>query len=385
MLHKGYWMVLGGVVLLLIGLAVTCMATDDLRHALHCRAEPEEVPAAELPGRPTEGNTYITLSAFTYHWDGILTFREEQGPNWNEVWIPITPAGTRAADRPRNVRAIVIFHRIPDNRELQRVVRETRWTGLVCSRGRCGYEEDLRRRMPGIDLNRCWVIWEGRKPPRLDVAAPLVGLGLCLFALGGGLFFRGGRSFAQLDEATRATMNTMMPITILLGVFCRWYARRQFPPQRVAFFLIGTGLLLLGLGSYLAVQSGGWYAPGMMSGAGMGGVLLCLFGFAFAANGLVNALLASHEPTKGEVAEPSVVAPPAAERAGPGGRRGPLETVTFGLGLAAPAGFLLVRGDASANLVAGMAGVGVTLSLLGGVWYWNTRRTETECAARFWD
>ena len=94
MLHKGYWMVLGGVVLLLIGLAVTCVATDDLRHALHCRTEPEEVPAAELPGRPTEGNAYITLSAFTYHWDGILTFREEQGPDWNEVWIPITPAGT---------------------------------------------------------------------------------------------------------------------------------------------------------------------------------------------------------------------------------------------------------------------------------------------------
>jgi hypothetical protein len=383
MFQKGYWMVLGGVIMVLFGLAGTCVGVDDLRRALHCTAEPEEVPATELRGRPTESNAHIALTAFRYHWDGILTFRAEQGPGWNEVWIPIAPAGTRAADRPRNICAILIFRRIPDNGELQRVVRETRWTGLVCSRGHCGYAEDLRRRMPGIDLDECWVIWEGQKPPALDWAAAQVGLSLCLFAVGGGLFFRGGRSFAEIDPASRATMNTLMPVTILLGAFSQWYARRRFPPRGVACFLIGTGLLLLGLGSYWMWQ-GGWYAPGMMSGTGMGGLTAFLFGFAFATNGLFQALVASNPPPTAEAAEPVRAVPPAAEPAKPGARRGPGEIVAFGIGLAVAGGVIQAQGHAALNLVAGMVGVGVTMSLLGGIWYWNTRRAETEQAARFW-
>ena len=151
-------------------------------------AAPEDLTLEALIARGPDGNLNVRVSDFMLA-DNYVYFLDDSGVSWSSVLIPAVPKtlGEQSA-HVLNPRVIVKSTHTPSENELDMLRRRTRIQGLVVNRiEELGTEEKnlLRQDYPGMDLDKCLILEEGRQPSGFGAVFLMGGGGLALL-LGGG-------------------------------------------------------------------------------------------------------------------------------------------------------------------------------------------------------
>jgi hypothetical protein len=277
-----------GALCLFAGLAFTCVGVDKLHEAQHCSKKPVEITAAQLRSYRPEGNTHITLTKFVPYLDGIF-FVEHPEIHSRSFWVPVLPADAPRGDRKQIV-AIVQLSKTPDEASLERALARSEWTGLLHSQGGLPYASDIRRLNPGINLDRCWLMWEGHTPETVSGALPFVIVPPCLFVLG--MVLAGVVALRPAENSPGGSANPMAFLMIVpyflfsaLGEGIRWLHRRGWLTGHAALLLAALGFASVGSAAYVLNQE--WDQVVRVTGE----MYLAIFGGLFGVGLLVYAVL----------------------------------------------------------------------------------------------
>lgn len=243
-----------GALCLFAGLAFTCVGVDKLHEAQHFSKKPVEITAAQLRSYPPRGSTHITLTKFVPYIDGIF-FVDLPEIRSRSFWVPILPADAPRGDRKQIV-AIVQLSKVSDEESLRRALARSEWTGLLRCQGDLPYASDIRRLNPGINLERCWLIWEGHTPETVSDALPFVIVPPCLFVLG--MVLAGATALRPAPRSPDGAVNPMAFLMVVpyflfsaLGEGIRWLHRRGWLTGYAAVLLAALGFACVGLSAYV--------------------------------------------------------------------------------------------------------------------------------------
>ncbi len=251
----GPFLGIAGALCLLVGWGFTMVGVDELDEALHASAKPVEVACSELrtyrPGR----NTHITLTEFVPYAEGIVVLEHQKYNSW-EVCVPVLPTDAPSAD-PKYIVAVVRFWGKADPESFGDALAQPRWTGILHARGDFGSEtctQEICQFNPGINLERCWVMWQGSQPADRSSAIFKVIVCPCVFVLGMVLSV-----LAALRPITAPgelpAPSPYQPIQYraveAVGDAVRWLYRRGFFSGSSAILLAAAGLAAAGAASYV--------------------------------------------------------------------------------------------------------------------------------------
>jgi len=179
-------MLLGGFVLLL-GLGCLLQGWKGYRLSGLAKDEAQVLTCVELAQRGPGDNVHVALTKFVLA--PVYAFEAKRASSaWSKVWVPVVPIDgeyARAAIAgvardpgaplapPRDVHVLMFSRNAKDEASVTEIGSRARLEGLVLNA-----VEDLpdsaarilRERYPGVDLDRCWILEEGRGRPSLGEA-----------------------------------------------------------------------------------------------------------------------------------------------------------------------------------------------------------------------
>ncbi len=151
------------------------MDEDTLRSG--AKSLPQQMSVVDLERDGPGNNIYIELADFAA---GGTYVYETKGNSkyWQTVWIPLIARGSEYDKRlsalkegdpmpPGPFRVILKSGHIVDERSLDRELASDSITGMVINdiEEMSGEERRLlEKHYPGVDIDRCWIFQDGRKP-----------------------------------------------------------------------------------------------------------------------------------------------------------------------------------------------------------------------------
>lgn len=153
-------------------------------------AEPREVTCAELARTGPADNGHVVVTDFDVS-DDFIYQAKTGSSHWEWVWLPVVPAGTLAGGRARDFSVVIKTARVNNEAELQAFIHgERRVQGLIVN-AVTPLRGDERRLLgesyPSVNLNKVWVIQEGRTPNSPSTVLAWLLAGVLALALGAGL------------------------------------------------------------------------------------------------------------------------------------------------------------------------------------------------------
>jgi Zn-finger nucleic acid-binding protein len=147
--------------------------------------EPRSLSYLELVGRGPDDNGYITLTDFQLDTGRRVTVGgSSDGDRWKKAWVPVVSMGGEGGP----VRVLLETDRATTLTDLQRLQDDGRLPGELV-RGidslKLWERVLLRRKHPGADLDRCWLLRHGKAPssPLWTFGGIALGVVLILFGL----------------------------------------------------------------------------------------------------------------------------------------------------------------------------------------------------------
>jgi hypothetical protein len=242
---------IAAVLCLLVGWGFTMLGVKELHEALHASAKPVELPCSQLRTYRPGSNIHITLTKFVPYPEGIVIVEHKKIRSWS-VWVPVLPADAPKAD-PKYIVAVVALSGVSDMESLRRAVTRPRWTGILHSQGDLEpYAKSICQRNPGINVENCWVMWEGHQPPEPSIAIFKMIVCPCVFVLGMVLAVLAALRPLTAPGEVRAPSQLIQHRAIeALGDVVRWLYRRGFFSGRSAILLAAAGLAAAGAAGYV--------------------------------------------------------------------------------------------------------------------------------------
>jgi hypothetical protein len=362
--------VLGGMVGLLVGFFLTFFGMEGVREAAQAAAVPSEVALPELTAGGVQRNAHVTLTAFTPRRDGCVVYHQEGQETWGLVMVPLGPAHGRSAPQAADVRVIAMTNRLRSQAELDKLLATTRLTGLIRSHEWRGPSADyLRSINPGIALDQCWEFWIDKDPWSMSPAAGLSGLGVLFFVLGSLLLYKGVPASSAAPspdaQATVQVFATMSPLFLILQGIAALVKRLGISPRTLAILLYAAGLILVPAGFYVIGDA--LASLETFCGQTILGSFLLDLGAAFLLLGVAFHVRSARRTSEPEAqATGEAAAPPSSQQPLAVGRAVGQFLLVFGLMLFIAGVWIGCTQAVASNLVAGLVGVGVTGSLIGG-------------------
>lgn len=380
-----HFVAIAGALCLFAGLVFSFIGADKLHEALHSSAKPVVITASQLRSYRPGSSAHVTLTQFVPYEEGILVDSRPQGFGLG-VWVPIIPADAPKGDR-KEIVAVVQLSNVSDEASVDRALARSRWTGILRPPGNLPHADDIRRFNPGINLERCWLMWEGHQPESVADALPTVIVFPCLFVLGMVLAV-----VVALYPTTDSTEGSFPPAAYImfvpyfaftaLGDAVRWLHRRGLLKGHAAILLSAVGFSLVATAAYVLNRD--WDNVFRVTGEMYFAIFGGLFGLGLLANsvllGIVHHRFAPASPDSatdriahdGKAPEPTDY------------RQIPVALSAISLGVLLHAGISLYQGDHS-NRVFILAAFGSLVLTVSAVWYGFLRRRGMQEKAQFWN
>lgn len=374
------FMGIAGPICMLVGWGFTFVGVDKLHRAMHSTAKPIEITAAQLRSYRPGSNIHITLTKFVPYPEGILAYEGEVGPEWS-IWVPVLPADAPKAD-PKYIVAVVQLSHVSDKTSLRKALARSRWTGILHSQGELEpYAKNICQLNPGINFEKCWVMWEGHPLEDASGAIPMVIACPCLFVLGMVLaVVTALRPVTALTEGSIPTVNFQNVASSAIGDGLRWLHRRGYLSGYTAFLMAAVGHMLIGASVFMLHRD--WDHVVRMTAGMMIAITVGLIGLGLLVNAVVLTLASRKDvptlPAPSQFQLANVDKPPADVKQSAG------SVMAVGVGLLFAAGLIFYRGDNETKaLVVGALGL-LTLTV-GGVWHGFLRSRGRQEQAQFWN
>lgn len=202
-------------IVLIIGAVLIFGGVVESLQSSRARPEPQEITYADLTRDGYGDNAHVRLTEF-YLCDSAYVVEERI--QWEKVWIPAVPRGSRLHEalenaRPRgnqiadilpgrDIRLIVLLQDVRSQEDVERAAARDVIQGMLISPMR-GFSKEQRRLLqqsyPGLGFDRCLILVDGRKPATRTKTALLVGAGVALMLLGGFLAYRERQQEREAD------------------------------------------------------------------------------------------------------------------------------------------------------------------------------------------
>lgn len=378
-----YYISMAGTLCLFVGWGFSMVGVDKLHQALHSSAKPVDVTCAQLRSYRPGSNVHITLTKFVPYKEGaVVVSQNARLPG--SVWLPVIPADEPKGD-PQSIVALISFTHIANEADLERKLANHRVTGLIHSRGDPPYAGTIREFNPGINLERCWVVWQGWEPETVAGALPLVIGCPCLFILGMVLAVT-----AALRPVTAPSDGSLSPLAVQSFVFSfafaaigdalRWMQRHGFTLGHLAVLSASGGVLAVSTAGFVLGQD--WDHVIALTTEMHLAITGGLFGLGLLASA---ALLGYWEWTTAAPApEPALARLTQVEERPSDRRQKGAAVMGFGFVVLVAAGAAFYRGDNSLRPLV-LAAIGCPALVGGAVWYGSLHRKGREEKAQFWN
>ncbi|MBN1514590.1 MAG: hypothetical protein JXB13_21415 [Phycisphaerae bacterium] len=202
-------------IVLIVGAVLIFGGVVESLQSSKARQEPQEITCADLTRDGYGDNAHVRLTDF-YLCDS--TYVVEERIQWEKVWIPAVPRGSRLHEalenvRPRgnqiadilpgrDIRLIVLLKDVRSQKDVERAAARDVIQGMLISPMR-GFSKEQRRLLqqsyPGLSFDRCLILVDGRKPATRTKTALLVGAGVTLMLVGGFLAYRERQQEREAD------------------------------------------------------------------------------------------------------------------------------------------------------------------------------------------
>ena len=384
-MNSGHFAALGGALCLFAGLGFSCVGADKLHEAQHASKKPVEITAAQLRSYRPGSNLHVTLTHFVPDQESILIYSTPGGHGFS-VRVPILPADAPKGDRSEIV-AIVHLSNVSDEAALERMLARSRWTGILHSRGDVSDAADIRRFNPGVNLERCWVMWEGHSPEDLSGAIPFVIVSPCVFVLGMVLAV-----VVALRPAASSAEGSFPPIAYMmfvpyfvftaLGDGVRWLHRHGLLTVHAAVLLAVVGLAAVGAAGYVLNRD--WDNVAQVTGEMNFAIIGGLFGLGLLANAFLLGFVGQRFLPATPDSDSSQSAHDGKAPVGKDVRPIAVAVMVFGIIPLCSAGFGFAQGELSPRTYI-VAALGSLALAAGAVWYLLLNKKSREKKAHIWN
>lgn len=194
------WMLIGGAALVFLGI-------QEWRLCAEVKGTPQKLSCAALARDGYGDNAHVELTDFLASSAGFV-YEKKRGGDWSKVWVPLVPLDGPYAEMlralpegaeipaPETFGVILQTSNAKNEKALGKLVDKDVLRGVVINEIDSLDRETkklLAESYPGIDLEKCWIVEEGRSVRSVAMCLLFIVLGLAL--AGGGIFFfiRGAR------------------------------------------------------------------------------------------------------------------------------------------------------------------------------------------------
>ncbi len=190
------------IALLISGAVLTYFGVQEVQLAAGARAAPQRISCAALAASGPGDNAHILLTDFRL----LPQVAVLQGVNHTEkLLIPAVPGtseadGSAPATAPSNVAVLVMTRGVHSKEQFAEFAARTTIDGMILNKiDSLGSKERaaLAADLPGADLDKLWLLEQGRLPESMAHAAAMLGVGVTILLGGGALAIR------RLDFARR--------------------------------------------------------------------------------------------------------------------------------------------------------------------------------------
>ena len=199
------------LLLIIAGIAMIVIGVQELRLASAAKAEPQVITCEQLAKDGPGDNAHVTLTKFRLHplssiyQEKKKRFGKSSG-DWVKIWVPAVPAEgaeklgpALMAPAPSDVRVIVKSTQVKNPQDLIALAGREQISGVITNKiESLGRDERklLQEGCPGVDLDRCYILEQDRKPADSIKLFGMLGGGLALGLLGGFWMLGGGKKEA---------------------------------------------------------------------------------------------------------------------------------------------------------------------------------------------
>ena len=196
------------LIIIVLGGMLAWFGFQEWRLASAASTTPKTITCADLEKNGPGDNAHVVLTDFLLCPSGFV-YESSKGndSNYTKIWIPAVPLHgeymeqlKKLADSgkdmahvppPTNVRVIVRSSHVHNDGELEKLGDRDTIQGLIVNKvDSLGSKEReiLAGQYPGINLDTCWILDEGRSPKSFGVAGGMIGGGAVLALIGVGGF-----------------------------------------------------------------------------------------------------------------------------------------------------------------------------------------------------
>ena len=168
--------------------------------ALRSSSEAEQISLRNLISRGPEGNPNIILTDFAIV-DEYAVEKKRLSGKWTKVWVPIVPADTSPDTMPLAVHAVIFSDKVENARQVHERFDRPQLRGLIDPQAaEPGLTASImwKSKFPNLDLKKCIVIVEGKRPASI-LKLILLWLGCLLFLGMAGSVWYLARKMDQAD------------------------------------------------------------------------------------------------------------------------------------------------------------------------------------------
>ena len=245
------------IVIPVLGALLILVGYQESRLNALARPEPQTITCAQLAHAGPGDNLHVKMVDFLFSAGTfVYEYKQRQPPTkYTQVWIPAVPLGSAyhqqlqtladqgklpEAPGPTDFRIIVKSASVHNENDLHRMGERQAIQGMVINKiARIGGKERklLEEGYPGVDLDNCWILQEGRKPAGSQM--------ITFYYVGGGLLLGIGVLVLLASGTTILLLAGGGAVVVGVGVFVLWPHRepsigdpRETPP---AVFQPGPG------------------------------------------------------------------------------------------------------------------------------------------------
>jgi hypothetical protein len=162
-----------GILVLIGGVAMGYWSYSEADITSRSSENPETITLQQLIARGPNGNANVVLTDFVLCANCVF-LHVDQSPSWMKLWIPVVPIEEvdpqdEFPPNPAAPRVLLFSDTVRNAQELESKLNKSRLqvrvTNSVLARDDMARARDLlQRSYPGIDLNNCLLLEQGRIP-----------------------------------------------------------------------------------------------------------------------------------------------------------------------------------------------------------------------------
>src|SRR3954469_5130438 len=197
------------LIIIVLGGMLAWFGFQEWRLASAASTTPQTIACADLEAKGPGNNAHVILTDFLLCPSGFVYESSSKGndSSYTKIWIPAVPLHGEYMEElkklkdsgkdlstvppPKNVRVIVRSSHVHNDGELEKLGDRDTIQGLIVNKvDSLGSKEKeiLAGQYPGINLDTCWILDEGRTPRSFGTAGGMIGGGVLLALIGVGGF-----------------------------------------------------------------------------------------------------------------------------------------------------------------------------------------------------